>query len=350
MMVVGNIFGPNVKGIPSDESGTEMSQEWRVRGTNQTDHDRSLSEAVRSDAVQEQPEEESRCPECGGPVIYTPDRAETVCEECGLVIDGESIDRGPEWRAFDSAERDERSRVGAPMTHLLHDKGLSTRIDWRDSDAHGASITSRQRKLMQRLRTWDERFRTKDAHERNLKHALGEIDRMASALGLPDPVRQTAGVLYRRAIEDDLLPGRSIEGMATACLYGAARQHGNPRSLSEFANVSRVEKLRTQRAYRYLSRELGLEIAPTKPSAYVRRFTSELALSQETQFVALDLLETATEQGVHSGKSPVGLAAAALYAASHLTNESVTQHEVGEVAQVSNVTIRNRYPELLEAQ
>jgi len=65
---------------------------------------------------------------------------------------------------------------------------------------------------MQRLRTWNERFRTRDSKERNLKQALGEIDRMASALGLPENVRETASVIYRRALDDDLLPGRSIEG------------------------------------------------------------------------------------------------------------------------------------------
>jgi transcription initiation factor TFIIB len=45
----------------------------------------------------------------------------------------------------------------------------------------------------------------------------------------------------------------------------------------------------------------------------------------------------------------VGLAAAAVYAAALLTNEKVTQNQVSEVADVSEVTIRNRYKELLEA-
>lgn len=350
MVVIGNIFGSNVKSVPTDGTCTQMSQEWRIKDTNRIDSEHQDSHAFESGVSRHQPEERSYCPECGDDVVYMANQAEMVCEGCGLVVDEDSIDHGPEWRAFTSTEKDERSRVGAPMTNLLHDKGLSTTIGWRDSDARGKSITSRQQKLMQRLRTWDERFRTKDAHERNLKHALSEINRMASALGLPDPARETAGVIYRRAVEDDLLPGRSIEGMATACLYGSARQQGNPRSLSEFSSVSRVDRLRIQRAYRYLSRELGLGIAPSKPSAYIRRFASELALSQEAQTVASDLLETAAKQGVHSGKSPVGLAAAALYAASHLTNEAVTQDAVSEVTQVSNVTIRKRYPELLEAQ
>jgi len=290
------------------------------------------------------------CPECGGDVVTDAEHGETVCEDCGLVVEEDEIDHGPEWRAFDSAEKDRKSRVGAPTTNMMHDKGLSTNIGWQNKDAYGRSLSSEQRQKMQRLRTWNERFRTRDSKERNLKQALGEIDRMASALGLPQNVRETASVIYRRALDEDLLPGRSIEGVSTASLYAAARQAGTPRSLDEIANVSRVEKDEIARTYRYVVRELSLEIQPADPESYVPRFVSDLELSEEVERRARSLLKTAKEQGVHSGKSPVGLAAAAVYAASLLTNEKVTQSAVSEVASISEVTIRNRYHELLEAE
>ncbi|MFB6105447.1 MAG: transcription initiation factor IIB family protein [Halobacteriaceae archaeon] len=296
------------------------------------------------------PDESHGCPECGGSLVSDDGHGETVCADCGLVVEEDEIDRGPEWRAFDSKEKDEKSRVGAPTTNMMHDKGLSTNIDWRDKDAYGNSLGSRQRQKMQRLRKWNERFRTRDARERNLKQALGEIDRMASALGLPENVRETASVMYRRALDEDLLPGRSIEGVSTSCVYAAARQAGVPRSLDEIADVSRVEKSEIARTYRYVVRELGLEIRPADPTSYVPRFASELGLSEEAEHRARQLLETAKEKGVHSGKSPVGLAAAAVYAASLLTNEKTTQSAVSEVADISEVTIRNRYHELLEAE
>ncbi|MEF8862347.1 MAG: transcription initiation factor IIB 2, partial [Haloarculaceae archaeon] len=184
----------------------------------------------------------------------------------------------------------------------------------------------------------------------NLKQALGEIDRMASALGLPDNVREMASVVYRRALQENLLPGRSIEGVATAAVYAAARQAGVPRSLDELASVSRVEKAEIARTYRYVARELGLEIEPADPGSYVPRFASALGLSEETESRARQLLDSAREAGIHSGKSPVGLAAAAIYAGALLSNEKVTQSQVSDVADVSEVTIRNRYHELLEAE
>ncbi|MDZ7702663.1 MAG: transcription initiation factor IIB [Halobacteriales archaeon] len=293
--------------------------------------------------------DERTCPECGGNLVADEVHGETICSDCGLVVAEDEIDRGPEWRAFNAGEKDRKSRVGAPTTTMMHDKGLSTNIGWENKDAYGRTLSPRQREKMQRLRTWDERFRTRDHRERNLKQALGEIDRMASALGLPETVRETASVIYRRALEEDLLPGRSIEGVSTASLYAAARQAGTPRSLDEVAAVSRVEPMEFKRTYRYIVRELKLEVQPADPEQYVSRYATELDLSPEATRRARQLLQAAKSEGVHSGKSPVGLAAAAVYAASLLTNEKVTQAQVREVTDVSEVTIRNRYQELLEA-
>ncbi len=317
----------------SDSSIREQESEQRAESETE-------SKATSEDLV---------CPECSGQLVVDEEHGETVCSDCGLVVEEKNVDPGPEWRAFNPREKDEKSRVGAPTTTMMHDKGLSTNIGWQDKDAYGKSLSPRQREKMQRLRTWNERFRTRNSKERNLKQALGEIDRMASALGLPENVRETASVIYRRALDEDLLPGRSIEGVATSALYAAARQAGTPRSLDEIASVSRVDKMELTRTYRYIVRQLGLEVKPADPVSYLPRFTSELGLSDESERRARELLETAKEQGLHSGKSPVGLAAASVYAAALLTNEKVTQSEVSEVTDVSEVTIRNRYKELLEA-
>jgi transcription initiation factor TFIIB len=298
----------------------------------------------------EQQQETGICPECAGDIEREGHRHELVCADCGLVISDTVIDLGPEWRSFSDGEQTSRSRVGAPTTQLMHDRGLSTNIDWRDVDAAGKVLSAGKRRRMHRLRTWNERFRTRDSKERNLKQALGEIDRMASALGLPETVRETASVIYRRALNEDLLPGRSIEGVSTAALYAAARQAGTPRSLDEIERVSRVDKMELTRTYRYVVRELKLEIEPADPEQYVPRFASDLGLSDEAERQARILLRNAKAAAIHSGKSPVGLAAAAVYAAALLTNEKVTQNQVSEVADVSEVTIRNRYKELLEVE
>ena len=314
---------------------------------------RRLRRQSTGEGEQERERQQSRlstCPECEeAGLVERNAGSELVCEECGLVIEEDQIDPGPEWRAFNSQERQSKSRVGAPTTVAMHDKGLTTTIDWKNKDAYGRSLSATKRSQMHRLRRWQERVRTKDAGERNLQFALSESDRMASALGVPRSVREVAAVIYRRALSEDLIRGRSIEGVATAALYAACRTEGIPRSLSEVAAVSRVDRKEIGRTYRYIAHELELEMAPVDPAKYVPRFGSALGLSEEAQSKAVEIIEISTEAGLLSGKSPTGFAAAAIYAATLLCNEKKTQREVAEVAQVTEVTIRNRYQEQIAA-
>ena len=295
-------------------------------------------------------EDERLCPECeSASLSKTADQGELVCEDCGLILETDNIDRGPEWRAFNHSERQSKSRVGAPTTQTRHDKGLTTQIGWQNKDAYGRSLSSEKRSQMNRLRTWQERIRTKDAGERNLQFALGEINRMASALGVPRSAQETASVIYRRALSTNLILGRSIEGVATSALYAACRKEGIPRSLEEVTQVSRVKQKEIGRTYRYIARELELGMEPVDPQKYVPRFCSALDLGEEVQAKATDVIETSAAEGLLSGKSPTGYAAAAIYAASLLCNEKKTQREVADIAQVTEVTIRNRYQEQIEA-
>ena len=296
-----------------------------------------------------QVEEISTCPECGSTHLQTDHgRGEMVCETCGLVLDDAFIDQGPEWRAFDSEQREKRARTGAPMTMMIHDKGLSTMIGWKNKDSYGKSIPTRNRAQLYRLRKWQRRIRVSNATERNLAFALSELDRMASGMGLPRNVRETAAMVYRRAVTKNLIRGRSIEGVVAASLYAACRQCDVPRTLDEIADTSRVSRKEIGRTYRFIARELKLKLMPTAPQNYIPRFCSELKLSSDAQQRTLEILKQAADRELTSGRGPTGIAAAALYIASILSGERRTQREVAEVAGVTEVTIRNRYKELAE--
>ena len=292
-------------------------------------------------------EETIKCPECGSTRLSKDySRAELVCRDCGLVIDQDFIDHGPEWRAFDSEQREKRARTGAPMTYTIHDKGLSTMISWQNRDSYGKSIPTRNRAQLYRLRKWQRRFRISDATERNLAIALSELDRMASGLSLPRTVRETAAMIYRKAALKKLVRGRSIDGIAAASLYAACRQCHVPRTLDEISKVTPISRKEIGRNYRYVARELELKLMPTTPRDYISRFISELKLSSDVQAKTLDIIREATNKELTSGRGPTGIAAASLYIASVLCGERRTQREVADVAGVTEVTIRNRYKEL----
>ena len=296
-------------------------------------------------------EEITRCPKCGC-THFNKDysRAELICKDCGLVIDEELIDHGPEWRAFDSDQREKRARTGSPMTYTIHDKGLSTMISWKNRDSYGKSIPTRNRAQLYRLRKWQRRVRISDATERNLAVALSALDRMASSLGLPRIVRETAAMIYRKAALKKLVRGRSIEGVTAASLYAACRQCLVPRTLDEISYIAHISRKEIGRTYRYVSRELGLKLLPTSPEDYISRFCSELKLSSDVQSKTSEILKEATRQEITSGRGPTGMAAASLYIASVLCGERRTQREIAEVAGVTEVTIRNRYKEIAKKQ
>lgn len=290
---------------------------------------------------------EKKCPECGSvSLVRDYGKAELVCKQCGLVVEQEIVDEGPEWRAFDQDQRDKRARTGAPIKYTKPNKGLVTEIDQYNRDMRGIKLSSAAQAQMYRLRKWHRRASISSSMERNLAIALSELDRMASYLSLPSNLRESSALLYRRAVERGLIRGRLIESVVAAVLYMQCRQRSIPRTLDEISEVSGIAKKEIGRTYRFLKRELEVDVPLTNPVFYIPRFASELNLTGPVQEKAREILEKAIKGGLISGRGPTGVAAAALYIASVLINERRTQKEVADVAGVTEVTIRNRYREL----
>ncbi|MFZ2070666.1 MAG: transcription initiation factor IIB [Halobacteriota archaeon] len=281
-------------------------------------------------------EDIKECPECcSKSLVRDYGKAEIFCADCGLVIAENIVDLGPEWRAFDSEQMSRRARVGAPMTYRIHDKGLSTLTTWKVQGQVN-------------LKKWQQRTHIANTTERSFIFALSEIDRMASALRLPVNIREAASMLYRKAMKQSLIRGRSIEGITSAILYISCRQYGVPRTLEELRDVSRVEHKEISRAYRFLLRELDLKVTPASPIDFVPRFCSLLGLGGDIRSKAIEIIKRASERELTSGRGPIGIAAAAIYIAAIINGEHRTQKDVSVVTGVTEVTIRNRYKELSE--
>ena len=291
-------------------------------------------------------EEPEICPECkSSDLEFDSQKAEISCRHCGYVLEDSIVDLGQEWRAFNHEQRAKRTRVGAPTTPAIADKGLPTEMSKGNRDINGRSIPERNRFQYNRLRILNKRIRISGTGERNLAIALSELDRQSSRLGLPRFVREDAAIIYRSAAKKNLVRGRSIEGMVAASIYTAARHCNLPRTLDEVSEASNINKKQIGKNYRFIARELGIKLRPTSPADYVPRFASVLGLSGEIESKAINIINQSKEQGLLTGREPTGVAAATLYLASMLLGVRVTQKDVAEIANVSEVTIRNRYKE-----
>ena len=298
---------------------------------------------VQRDSLESLPAE--RCPECRASLfIRDQERAEVVCTNCGFVVASRLANRGPEWRAFTLEQQTKRIRVGAPHTFTIHDKGLSTKIDWRDI----RGFSSEKKAQLHRLRRWQQRSRVSNSTERNLASALSEMSRIADALNLPKNMLETASVIYRKAIKKHLTRGRVIQEIVVAAIYLACRQCGLVRTVEELSQASGINKKKVACNYRILVKKLNYSVPPVKPGKYIMRLSNQLELPGKVEEVAHKILKAAEKLRLTSGRSPKGVAAAASYIASTVVGERRTQREFAEAADITEVTIRNRYKEIMK--
>ncbi|VTT86890.1 Transcription initiation factor B [Halorubrum sp. DM2] len=293
----------------------------------------------RETATADETGDRETCPECGGRTRV--EGAERVCGDCGLVVEADRIDHGPEWRSFDDDDTNPK-RTGAPLTRSRHDRGLSTEI------GRSTKVKGRKRRRLARMRTQHNRAQISTKRDRNKVYAYTEIRRLTGVLELPDSVRDTACSLFDSAQEESLLRGRSLEGFAAACVYVACRTADVARTVGEVCAEAKASEDEHQAAFDAMNRELGLPIAPTGPAEYLPRFASDLGCDPAVERRAGELADRAVEEGIANGRNPVGVAAACLYTAARELDAECTQQEAADVADVTPVTVRRTYVDLTE--
>mgnify|MGYP006279003451 CR=1 FL=1 len=284
------------------------------------------------------------CPECTGRLET--DGGEITCLDCGLIVNEYWIDHTATAQSHPDDET-RSAHTGAPLTATRHDRGLSTEIGYK-RDGYGTMLPARTRRRFRRLRHHQNRARWSTKAKQNLAFACGEIARLTSALDLGWDVREQASALYREAMSDDLIRGRSIESMAAASVYAVCRCNGHGRTLVEIVDVAHVDESAVKNAYRVINTELGLETAIIRPRALLPRLISELecSLSSKTRRRVEELVARAESSGIANGRRPSGVAAACLYLALNESNQWVRQTDLAEIAGTTPTTIRARCAEL----
>lgn len=241
----------------------------------------------------------------------------------------------PEWTIYTFEETASKRRVGPPNSLLIYDKGLSTTFKPYDVRLPQDILLN-----MNRLRRRNIRSRL-DATYRNLYQALIEIERLSDKLHLPRNIKEVAAFTYRKAIVTGLAKCRSITAIAAASIYAACRITGTPRTLKDIAHASPMRKKEIARYYRMILRDLNLPLPIDDPVKYLNKIASKLGISPGTQLKSVEILHDAANKKSITGKIPIGVAASALYLASILTGEKVTQHDLAEASDVTKATIRN---------
>jgi transcription initiation factor TFIIB len=273
------------------------------------------------------------------PVITDSERGEIFCGSCGLVLVDNMSDISHENNGYSSEDFMKMARTGPATSLTMNDRGLSTVIG-ANKDSTGKAISGKTKYEFNRLRTWDQR--SKSRQTASLSKAFTLMNGIKTKLGIPNNVVETAAYIYRKAVNAKLTRGRTTVSLVSAALYAACRENNIPRTLDDIADAGNVERKILSRDLRTIVKKLGLRLNQYDTTSFISKISNDMSLKEKTKRDAFDILKRCEKEQITAGKHPVGQAAASLYIACIINGEKISQKKFSEEAGISDVTIRNR--------
>ena len=289
---------------------------------------------------------EELCYVCNGKLVFDYETVEKVCSNCGIVSTNKT-----ESQLYKSslpiADHEQNTLQPRNTSLIMYEINLPTMIGKKNIDAHGKQIKGFSD--MERLRRLHKYSITDGSRTRNLTTAAREIRRISEKIGVNNSVAERAAYIYRKALTEGLVKGRSITGIVAACVYISCKQLDAPRTLGDIQmHVGESDRRSISHYFKFLLRRLKINLLVSTPSINISKIARRSGLSGKTERKGLEILDKVNGDPVLSGKKPVSLAASALYLASILRGEKITQSRLAVAAELTTITIRKRYLEILQ--
>ncbi|KHN07351.1 Transcription initiation factor IIB-2 [Glycine soja] len=261
-------------------------------------------------------------------VVFDHSAGDTVCSECGLVLESHSIDETSEWRTFANESGDnDPVRVGGPTNPLL--------VIAKPNGGSGEFLSSSVGRCP----------------DRGLIVAFKTIATMSDRLGLVATIKDRANEIYKRVEDQKSSRGRNQDALLAACLYIACRQEDKPRTVKEICSVANgATKKEIGRAKEYIVKQLGLEqgqsveIGTIHAGDFMRRFCSNLGMTNQAVKAAQEAVQKSEEFDIR--RSPISIAAAVIYIITQLSDDKKPPKDISVATGVAEGTIRNSYKDL----
>lgn len=291
------------------------------------------------------------CPTCNNSnqtTITDPESGEIICHNCGIVILDRIEDYVHEERgAYSMEELYTRSRTGAPASLAFHDKGLCTIIGKANIDASGKAFDITSLHKIEKLRRLNSWINVQKSSEKSLRRAFQRLNTLKDKLGLSEPIVEKSAYIFRKVQERQLVRGRTIDGMLSAAVYTACREMGASITLKDIALASNLTHKDLSRNYRVLVFELDIKIPIVDPIKCISKLSNKLGIKEKAKNQAMNIMREMIKREMTSGKIPMGLAASVLYLSCQISGEIISQANLAKAAGTTEVTIRNRFKDLI---
>ncbi len=236
------------------------------------------------------------------PVITDSERGEIICGGCGLILVQNMSDTSYESNGYTLEGFMKLSRTGPATSLTMYDRGLSTIIG-TNKDFSGNALSRKTRYEFNRLRTWDQR--SKSRNTATLSKAFTLLHGMKTKLGIPDNVVENAAYIYRKIVKAKLTRGRTMASLISAALYAACRENNIPRTLDDIANAGNVERRILSRDLRTIIRRLGLNLNQYDIASFISKISNNMNLKEKTKRDAVEILKRCEKELITAGKHPV---------------------------------------------
>eukprot|EP01135_Chromosphaera_perkinsii_P006335 Nk52_evm64s485 gene=Nk52_evmTU64s485 len=183
--------------------------------------------------------------------------------------------------------------------------------------------------------------------DRCLLNGFKIISQMADRIALSQLIVQRAQKIFAHENVQKYIRGKATEGMCAACLYLACRWEKTPRTFKEIMNVTSVPQKTVRKNYKKLISMVDMANVQTiSTDDFMARFCSNLKLPMVVQALAAKVATNAFNSDCVSGKSPISIAAAAIYLVTMATDEKRAAKDIATVSGVSESTIKLCFKEM----
>jgi transcription initiation factor TFIIB len=193
---------------------------------------------------------------------------------------------------------------------------------------------------MKRLRTWDNRIQVRGHSLRNYQTAYTLLNKLKDKLNLTYAILENAAQIYKKAQLDGIVRGRTISSSVAASLYMACRQAFVSRTLEEIAQAANVKRKLVAREYRAIVFRLELKIPRIDYYHCIEKIGARLSVPERILRHAMRVMEKIVNEGLASGKDPMGMAGSVLYICMCMHRMEIKQRDIAAASE-SKVTIRN---------
>ncbi len=290
-----------------------------------------------------------------GRLIYDADRGEYIDTATGQVIDEREISIAKDWREYSIEDSYMRARAGPPTTNIVHDYGLTTYVDGYDR---------KSRKIRNLVKTVRKPTDSKGRKELEAKKLMNDA---IGKLGLPQYVAETSGQLIKKAIAKNMFRKNTIRAGVASIILEVCKCCSIPidkRVIYEIFGVSEkdvfnmTKKMSLSGLFNEVRRNRANKVTQSGDTisnissaiSFISMIASKVGFNSDIAVLGERIVKSSIKANIVSltGKNPVGSAAAALYLASIILGDKRSQRDMADALDLSEVTIRNRYRDLID--